>query len=185
MERFRLTAWLLVSTVAAASGLRAASVAGSDNVELHVKAAYLLHFARYVYWPSSSTTLSSPLVLGVFGAGPMPAILEQTVSGKTVNNRPIRVQQFYAVDQIERCDILFVPKSESRHAQEVLGAVSGRPIVTVSDQESFASAGGMIEFLLIDDTVRFAVNNSAIERAGLKLGSELLRAAYSINGRRK
>jgi hypothetical protein len=43
----------------------------------------------------------------------------------------------------------------------------------------------MIEFLLIDDTVRFAINNQSAEKAGLKLSSELLRVAYSITGRHK
>jgi hypothetical protein len=43
----------------------------------------------------------------------------------------------------------------------------------------------MIEFLLIDDTIRFTINNEAVEKAGLKLSSELLRVAYSISGRHK
>jgi hypothetical protein len=43
----------------------------------------------------------------------------------------------------------------------------------------------MIEFLLVDDTVRFAINNEAAEKAGLKLASELLRVAYSVTGRHK
>lgn len=160
--------------------------ASNDSVELRVKAAYLLHFVRYVYWPGSSATgTSSPVILGVLGPDPMVEVLETTVSGKTVNNRPIKVKVFASPEQIDRCDVLFVPKSESRQLQSALSMLAGRPILTVSDTEKFSHEGGMVEFLLIDDTVRFSINNDAAERAGLKLSSELLRVAYSITGRRK
>ncbi len=166
--------------------LQAASVGAKDSVELHVKAAYLLHFARYVYWPHGSTPdASTPLVVGVLGHDARFEVLQQTVSGKTVNSRSVRVKQFTTVEQIEQCDILFVPRSEGKHAPEVLAGVSGRPILTVSDKPGFSTEGGMVEFLLIDDTVRFAINNEAAERTGLKLSSELLRVAYSVAGRHK
>ena len=114
----------------------------------------------------------------------MVGILQKTVSGKTVNNRPIRVKEFTTVDQIDQCDILFVPRS-GQTRRDVLAEVSGKPILTVSDKESFSAQGGMVEFLLVNDTIRFTINNQAVERAGLKLSSEFLRVAYSIAGRRK
>lgn len=176
--------WLLASLVSAAAVWQPPSFASGDNIELRVEAAYLLHFARYVYWPSISAP-APPLILGVFGTDPMGAILEKTVSGKTVNSRAILVRQFNTVEQIDHCDILFVPRSAPRHVEEILRGVAGKPIVTVSDKEGFSRQGGMIEFLLIDDTVRFDINTGATEHCGLKLSSELLRVAYSINGRRK
>lgn len=177
----------LVCILSAVSILQPASLdANNEIVELRVKAAYLLHFVRYVHWPVPSQASSpSPVVLGVLGHSPIVEVLEMTVAGKTVNNRAIKVKVFASVDQIDRCDILFVPRSESKQVQAGLAAVSGHPTLTVSDTEKFSNEGGMIEFVLIDDTVRFAINNDAAERAGLKLSSELLRVAYSIAGRRK
>jgi hypothetical protein len=186
LAEFRLPAWLCVSVLVCGLVLQPASAERNDSVEIQVKAAYLLHFARYVYWPKgSSADPSIPLVFGVLGRDPMVGILQKTVSGKTVNNRPIRVKEFTTVDQIDQCDILFVPRSESKLAQDVLAEVSGKPILTVSDKESFSAQGGMVEFLLVNDTIRFTINNQAVERAGLKLSSEFLRVAYSIAGRRK
>jgi hypothetical protein len=183
----RLPAWFIASFLGAALILQPASLgANNESVELHVKAAYLLHFVRYVYWPDASPAVpSSPVVLGVLGHDPMVEVLVSTISGKTVNNRPIRVKVFSSADEIDHCDILFVPRSESKQLPAVLAAISGRPTLTVSDKERFSNEGGMIEFLLVDDTVRFTINNQAAERAGLKLSSELLRVAYSIIGRHK
>jgi len=183
----RLPAWFFVSFLGAALILQGASVGGNnESVELHVKAAYLLHFVRYIYWPSPSPAVpSSPVVLGVLGHDPMVEVLESTVSGKTVDKRSVQVKVFTSADQIDHCDILFVPRSESKQLPAVLSAISGRPILTVGDKERFSNEGGMIEFLLIDDTIRFTINNEAVEKAGLKLSSELLRVAYSISGRHK
>jgi hypothetical protein len=125
------------------------------------------------------------VVLGVLGRDPIVEVLERAVSGKTIGNRAIRVKQFASIEQIDHCDILFVAQSEASQLPAVLSAISGRPILTVSDKERFSNEGGMIEFLLVDDTVRFAINNEAAEKAGLKLASELLRVAYSVTGRHK
>ena len=186
-RRVGLPAWILISVLGAAAILPAATASGnSESVELQVKAAYLLHFVRYVYWPNPTPAAESPpLVLGVLGRDPIVEVLENAVSGKTVNNRPIRVKLFASAGEIDHCDILFLPRSGFKQMPDVLSAISGRPILTVSDKERFSNEGGMIEFLLIDDTVRFAINNEAAEKAGLKLSSELLRVAYSITGRHK
>ena len=69
--------------------------------------------------------------------------------------------------------------------QPDLTTLSGKPILTVSDLESFANEGGMVEFLLIDDTLKFDINLAAAEKSGLKISSELLGVAHEIKGRRR
>jgi YfiR/HmsC-like len=179
----QFTRLLLILAVWIACILRPGVAAAADpRIELDVKAAYLLNFARYVYWPrSSGPDGSSPLVIGVVGRDAIVQVLEPTVSGRTVSGRPIRVVQF-AADRIERCDILYLPRSEARRFRTLLSEVSGKPVLTVSDKENFANEGGMIEFLLMDDSVRFAINNDTVGQCGLKLSSELLRVAYSVTG---
>ena len=44
----------------------------------------------------------------------------------------------------------------------------------------FAKRGGMIQFVMDGDRVRFLVNLSAAERSGLTLSSELLKVAVSV-----
>jgi hypothetical protein len=54
--------------------------------------------------------------------------------------------------------------------------------LTVSDAASFLQRGGMIQFLTVENHVRFAVNLDAVRGAQLSLSSELLRVATSVNG---
>lgn len=185
-SQFRWARLAWYAAMGAASLQANSNGSSGETVALQVKAAYLLHFAQFVYWPKQpGADASTPLVFGVLGPDPIVAILQKTVAGKNVGNRPVEVKQFTSAEQIDRCDILFLPHTAAKRAQGVLVTVSGRPVLTVSDREGFSASGGMIEFLLIEDSIRFAINNTAVERAGLKLSSELLRVAWSINGRQK
>ena len=178
----RLVAGFVVSILAGASVLQPTAPAETNgSVELHVKAAYLFNFGRYVSWPQQA----GDVVIGVVGHDPIVEVLVKTISGKTINGRTYRVKVFEPAEQVDHCDILFLPHSASVHAQSVLAAVAGKPILTVSDLESFSNEGGMIEFLLIDDTLKFDINLGAAEKSGLKLSSELLRVAHDIKGRRR
>lgn len=153
----------------------------NGSVELRIKAAYLFNFGRYVSWPQQT----GDVVIGVLGHDPIVDVLEKTIAGKTINGRSYRVKVFPSAEQIDRCDILFLPRSEARRETSFRAAVSGKPILTVSDRENFATEGGMVEFLLIDDTLKFDINIAAADKSGLKISSELLRVAHDVKGRQR
>jgi hypothetical protein len=60
--------------------------------------------------------------------------------------------------------------------------LEGSPVLTVRDLPSFVSNGGMIQFILQDNKVRFEVNLTAAEKAGLTLSSQLLKLATAVRG---
>ena len=75
------------------------------------------------------------------------------------------------------CHILYISSSESPQLAQILGALKGRDVLTVSDSITSCESGGMIRFVLIDQHVRLVINPQAAQSAGLKLSSKLLRAA--------
>jgi hypothetical protein len=171
-----MIATLLTGTWAPLPGLAGGNRA---SVELHVKAAYLFNFGRYIEWPQQT----NDVIIGVVGRDPIVEVLEKTIAGKTIKGRPYRVKVFGPAEPVEHCEILFLPRSEARYTASLMAALAGRAILTVSDVESFSKDGGMIEFLLLDDTLKFDINVAAAEKAGLKISSELLRVAHEIRGR--
>jgi hypothetical protein len=58
--------------------------------------------------------------------------------------------------------------------------IDGQPVLTVADMPGFAQAGGILDLITIDDRLRFNVNTTAAERAGLKLSAKLLRLAATV-----
>jgi len=179
---YPMIAKLITAILLSASLLQPANVGETNgSVERHIEAAYLLNFGRYVSWPQAA----GEVIIGVLGHDPIVGILERTIAGKTINGRSCRIKVYATPEHIDHCEILFLPRSEARQAQAAIAAVAGKPILTVSELDRFSSDGGMIEFLLIDDTVKFDINLGAVERSGLKIGSELLRVAREIKGRHR
>jgi len=52
----------------------------------------------------------------------------------------------------------------------------------VSDQTGFLELGGMVQFVMQQDKVRFAVNLTPAQDAGLTFSSELLKVAKQVRG---
>ena len=53
-------------------------------------------------------------------------------------------------------------------------------VLTVGDTSGFTESGGSINFLMEDSKVRFDINLTASEKAGLKIRSQLLRLAKKV-----
>ena len=52
----------------------------------------------------------------------------------------------------------------------------------MSDLEDFAVAGGMIQFYLRNEKIRFEINQQAAEDAGLKIDARLLKLSSPARG---
>jgi hypothetical protein len=61
-----------------------------------------------------------------------------------------------------------------------VAAVQKSAVLTVSDLPGFTGNGGMIQFMLRENKVRFEVNLTAAEKAGLTLSSQLLKVATDV-----
>jgi len=67
--------------------------------------------------------------------------------------------------------------------REDLAILGNADVLTVSDAPDFLQHGGMIQFVLVSNHVRFAVNLEAVNHTHLVLSSELLRVASSVAGK--
>jgi hypothetical protein len=154
----------------------------SSDVEARVKVAFVYNFARFVEWPQSPPRQA--IRIAVVGRGDLATPLEEITRGKTVNGRSIEVVRLTAAVPIPRCDILLVEHSESKHVNNIIQSVAGKPVLTVSDGPNCMRDGAMIGFLLVEESVRFQINQEAAEKAGLKVSSQLLKVALAPSGDR-
>ena len=93
----------------------------------------------------------------------------------------LRSARFTSIDEIAGCDILFVAASEKSRFAQILEALKNSHVLTVGDVEPLARIGGVMNFKLIDNKVRFEINVDAADRAGLKISSQLLRLADLVD----
>jgi len=147
---------------------------GQAGMEYQVKAGFLFNFAKFVDWPPHKfNEPDSPLIIGIVGDDPFGGLLEEAVQDKTINDRSVMVQHIATMEELRKCHIIFVCRSESDRLGPILAEVRGDNVLTVGETDKFISKGGMINFVMVGDKVRFQINDSAARRAGLKISSQL------------
>jgi hypothetical protein len=145
-----------------------------------VKAAYLFNFGKFVRWQSDRAANGDTLEICVLGKDPFGSILDSTVAGESIDSRKIAVKRIARVQDASACSILFISSSEESRLGAILAAVQRSSVLTVSDIPHFAEHGGIIEFVFLQDKIRFEVNRSAAEQSHLVLSSELLKVASKV-----
>jgi len=151
--------------------------------EYEVKAAFVYNFARFVSWPVEEFRSSEEdFVIGVLGADPFGAVLDDLVESKKVGGSDLAVRRFPSVDALGPCQVLFVTSAENGRLGEVLGMLGESAVLTVGEAEGFLEQGGMINLRLEEQKVRFEINAGAADKAGLKISSQLLKLAIRVVG---
>jgi hypothetical protein len=161
--------------------LLASTAVAQSASEYQVKAAFLFNFAKFVEWPADAfSAADAPLQICVLGADPFGRDFEQVIEDKAVNGHRLEVAHPEGVPQARACQILFIASSEKQRVREILRGLTGVGVLTVGDTPGFAKMGGVINFVLDENRVRFEINVKAAERAHLKLSARLLTVAKLI-----
>ena len=149
-----------------------------------MQALYLFNFAKFIEWPTSALPeKQSPIRLCIYGE--KPSELRQSVGsieGKTVQGRELAIRRNATLNELNDCQIVFVPGSEERWLSEVLRVAHAANALTVSDMEDFVESGGGVGLFMIDHQIRFEFNLDAIQAAQLKVSSQLLKLAKAVKG---
>lgn len=156
----------------------------AKHTEYEVKAAYLYNFGRFVEWPPRVTApKSDSFTVCVLGQDPFGPALDATLAGETINGSKVAAQRISKSQEAVNCRILFISPSEDSQLKETLAALDKTSALTVSDMSQFVRRGGMVQFILEGNRVRFEVNLTAAERADLILSSQLLKLALNVRKR--
>jgi hypothetical protein len=151
--------------------------------EYQVKAAFLYNFAKFVEWPPGSFVGgAAPLRICVFGQDPFGEELHNIANNKVINGRKLVVDQVADLAAARSCHILFITSSKKAEMKQIVESLRGADVLTVGDTKGFARMGGMINFVLEDNRVRFEVNQTAAEQTGLRISSKLLSVAVLVIG---
>ncbi|WP_374681776.1 YfiR family protein [Accumulibacter sp.] len=179
--RRRTSLPLTVTLVVAAAAVwpYAASAQPTPAEENTLKAAFVYNFAKYTDWPDDLWNRSPRLRLCTAGERGEFAQALAALEGKpAVRGKEIEVRQLSRPQDGTDCHILVVVG----HAQmtEWTRSVRLAPVLTVGDGEGFATRAGIIALYVEGEKLKFAINQEAAKRAGLKLSSQLLKLARLV-----
>jgi hypothetical protein len=151
--------------------------------EFQLKAVFLFNFAQFVDWPATALPgAGAPFVIGVLGKDPFGPVLDEVVRGESVNGHRFEIARYHDVAQIGGCQILFIPASELVHLDEILTALKGHSVLTVTDADAQAQHGVIIALVKRDNRIRLRIDLQAARASSLTISSKLLRPAEIVGG---
>lgn len=161
-------------------GSNAASATPLTEVQ-SLTIAFLYNFMKLSEWPSD--TRSTELTLCVTEGGEFGAELD-SMNGKPVQNRTLKVKRLVLGDNPTDCELLFLPGEEKPiRLHEWLKLIESKPVLSVSDTPHFLDEGGMISLVNEDNRLQFEVNLELVEKAGIEMSSQILKIARTVRGK--
>jgi hypothetical protein len=166
--------------------------------EFQLKAAFLYNFLMFVDWPEGKMADSnSPITIGIIGDDKFKDAFEP-IKDKLIGNKKVVVIRFKPfeelkktdkaemdkeIEAIRRCHLLYICRSEEASLEDLMNLTNGCGVLTVAGIEKFVeSGGGIINFIMEENKVRFEINLNAARRANLKIRSQLLKLAKKVIG---
>jgi uncharacterized protein DUF4154 len=174
--------WILSALIVGVFVCAIAAAQSDQPGEYDVKAAFLFNFTKFVEWPENAFVDSNaPIVIGVIGEDPFGESLVRIVAGQKAQGRGIEIAKYRYGDNLRRCHVLFISASERQHRAPILASLQEASVLTVSDIDGFAEAGGAIQFVVQENRVRFVVNLEVATQGKLRVSAKLLALARVIN----
>ena len=150
----------------------------ADDLEYKIKAAYLYNFARFVEWPEPRE--SKPFTVCILGQDPFGTLLDP-LAGQSIGGQPLVFRRDIDSETMYgESHIVFIARSEREHFRLWLAPLHRANVLTVSDIDGFARAGGLIGLIMQGGKVEMEINMSQVRQCGLKISAKLLELATLV-----
>jgi len=133
-------------------------------------AIIMLNFARGIQWPDAS---SKKFTIGVLNYPPLVAELNQVFTAAKLGNKKIEILEYSSTDDIDHCEMLFVPAFKSRSFEAILTKVGSKPILILTNKADMARKGSGVNFIFSEGKLNYEINCRTIEKRGLKIPASI------------
>jgi len=175
---------MVMLTLLAGLFVSPATAQDSESIrEQQIKAAFLYNFINFVDWPEEKMPDNNdPVFIGIIGNEDFAKAFEP-IKDKTIRGKTITVKYFKDLNELKKCHVVLLcicgPTSVD-YSKQVLEILKNSPVLTVGEQADFLEQGGNINFLRVDDKIRFEINLDSVKQNNLKIRSKLVKLAKRV-----
>ncbi len=139
---------------------------------------FLYNFTKFFDWPENAKT--GDFVITVLGHESVAKELRQISGMKKVGNQNIVVKNISNPSEIERCQIMFVGFWHSRYLPQIIEKLQNDPCLIVTEKEGLLKQGAAINFLVLENTIKFEMKKSNAVKQGLKIDQRIMELAMKV-----
>jgi len=143
----------------------------------NIKAAFIYNFTKYLSWAEQDYPV---FTIGVIGNSAIIPPLQEIAQQRRVEQKEIIIKQYQDAAHIDQCDILFIPESGKNQLTEITARLQGKNTLLISEINGALADGVMINFLNIEETIKFEINLKAMNEMNFHPSSQLLKVAVRV-----
>jgi hypothetical protein len=104
--------------------------------------------------------------------------LEQISAGRTVHGRPVAVRRLKRGEPLAGLHVLFVGQAQAARLEQIL--TPAQALLVVTDAADGLPNGSIINFVPVENKLRFDIAVATAERMRLRISSRLLAVARKV-----
>lgn len=178
-----------------APGAAPAQAARDTAAEQDLQARFFAKVCTFVDWPREAGVgdPGRPFVIGILGGPPlsldnpwedplvraMRALFpKQLLKGQKVSFSAIKT-----FEELKGCQAVYLMPSARRHVAATVKLVAPAHVLVFANTEGFAELGAHLNFKMVDQWVRFEINEASFQHSELRIDALLLRTATVVKRR--
>lgn len=130
---------------------------------------FIYNFTRLVEWPGEYK--NGEFTIGVLGSSDVFNELKNYTGTKMVGNQPIKVLKFNSAAEVTKCHMLFVGYGKTKELPDVMTKLGGGSTLLITENRAAIDKGAAVNFVVIEDKLRFELKTSNATSVGLKVHS--------------
>ncbi|MGL1903171.1 MAG: YfiR family protein [Fibrobacterales bacterium] len=150
---------------------------GQKNIN-EVKAVFIWRLVSYITWPKID---NDSIVFSVYGDCAFNDLLHRLSKNKKMKGRKVNVKSI-PYSGMEESDLIFVC-SDFNTLQGMIKHWNKKSVLLMGDSPAFTKQGIHINFYVENETVRFELNESALNGAGITVDYRLKKIARLIDSK--
>lgn len=148
----------------------------------NLKAAYIERFTRFITWPNDDSEIGETIDIGVFKDAEFTEILKKIYTNQKIKNKKVKVAYISTIESAKNKDIVFIGKIDDTELFGLTSALKNLPVLTIANTEGYSDKDVIINLYPEGGNLKFEINTTASESAGLIISYRLLQKARLIKG---
>ncbi len=103
--------------------------------------------------------------------------MSYTYASKPVGSQILVVELLTDLKDIEKSHVVFISRSQSKLLAEVVKRCKGLPILVVSETKGGLDIGAALNFIVVDNAIRYELDQQHAQDASIEIGSKLTQYA--------
>lgn len=152
-----------------------------EDREYRLKTAFLFNFTKFIQWPEAKWAQWSSADFCFVGVRRFASVIDESMSGKMVRNKSVVSRYLTPAEDFQSCGTVFIGEGAYSISRHLLPGLVAQGSLVVGEHDEFLESGGMINFYVERNKLRFQVNLEAVSDAELVISSKLLGLAQIVN----